>query len=296
VFYCPFCHHYKYKFVVNLDEKNPKFQHYHCWVCGVKGASLTILFKKLGASTYLLNQIYSILNITNIPKIYSKNELYQRLDTSQEEITELIYLPQNYTPITQLSTNSIEFKKIKTIFKSRNIRSIDILRYDIGFCEQGPFSNNIIIPSYNEYGSLNFYIGYHIYTNKYRKAAVSNNCIIFEHLISWNQPIILCEGIFDAFAIRINSIPLLGKFISPLLKAKLIYYKPPVYIALDGDAQLAAEQLSRELFKEGISCYIVELNKSEDPDSIGYSEIWKKIEISKPYTESNELLNKLFQK
>jgi len=32
IYYCPFCHHHKKKFCVNLDPKDGKFQQWHCWV------------------------------------------------------------------------------------------------------------------------------------------------------------------------------------------------------------------------------------------------------------------------
>jgi hypothetical protein len=42
---------------------------------------------------------------------------------------------------------------------------------------------------------------------------VSRDIIGFELFINWNVPIILCEGVFDAIAIKRNAIPLLGKTI-----------------------------------------------------------------------------------
>ena len=40
--------------------------------------------------------------------------------------------------------------------------------------------------------------------------------------INWNLPIILCEGAFDAMAIKRNAIPLFGKKISTTLMKKII--------------------------------------------------------------------------
>jgi hypothetical protein len=40
------------------------------------------------------------------------------------------------------------------------------------------------------------------------------NIIGFENMINWNVPIVLCEGAFDAIAIKRNAIPLFGKNIS----------------------------------------------------------------------------------
>ena len=50
-------------------------------------------------------------------------------------------------------------------------------------------------------------------------------------------PIILCEGLFDAMAIKRNAIPLLGKNIqSNLMKKIVTSVVNKIYIALDRDA------------------------------------------------------------
>ena len=55
--------------------------------------------------------------------------------------------------------------------------------------------------------------------------------------INWSQPIILCEGAFDAIAIKRNAIPLFGKIIQPVLQRKIIEKRVrDIYICLDADA------------------------------------------------------------
>ena len=69
-------------------------------------------------------------------------------------------------------------------------------------------------------------------------------------LINWNQPIILCEGAFDAIAIRRNAIPILGKSLSPSLMKKIITSKvKDIYIALDKDAQKDALEIAENLLE-----------------------------------------------
>ena len=59
----------------------------------------------------------------------------------------------------------------------------------------------------------------------------------FEYFINWNVPVILCEGIFDAIAIKRNAIPLLGKTIQKSLMKRIINSSvEKIYIALDKDA------------------------------------------------------------
>ena len=56
---------------------------------------------------------------------------------------------------------------------------------------------------------------------KYKNPPMSKDTVGFELFINWNEPIVLCEGVFDAIAIRNNAIPLLGKFLSKTLLKKI---------------------------------------------------------------------------
>ena len=72
----------------------------------------------------------------------------------------------------------------------------------------------VIIPSYDENGELNYFISRSFEKDafiKYRNPDCSRDIIAFELFINWSSPLILCEGAFDALAIKRNAIPLLGK-------------------------------------------------------------------------------------
>ena len=82
----------------------------------------------------------------------------------------------------------------------------------------------IILPSYNAEGKLNYFTARNFNkhsTMKYKNPDVSRDIIGLELFINWNVPIILCEGIFDAIAIKRNVIPLLGKTIQKSLMKKI---------------------------------------------------------------------------
>ena len=53
---------------------------------------------------------------------------------------------------------------------------------------------------------------------KYRNPETSRDIVPFELFINWELPLVLCEGPFDAIAIKRNAIPLLGKNIQSNLK------------------------------------------------------------------------------
>ena len=72
---------------------------------------------------------------------------------------------------------------------------------------------------------------------KYKNPPVNRNVIVFENQINWNEPIVLVEGAFDAFSVKKNAIPLLGKFLPTKLKDKIFEMGvSEITILLDSDA------------------------------------------------------------
>ena len=77
-------------------------------------------------------------------------------------------------------------------------------------------------------------------------------------LINWNEPIILCEGAFDAITIKRNAIPLFGKIIQPVLQKKIIEeHVTDIYICLDSDAITNAIEISKKFMARRIKCFIL---------------------------------------
>ena len=116
---------------------------------------------------------------------------------------------------------------------------------------------------------------------KYKNPPMSKDTVCFEMFINWNEPIVLCEGVFDAISIRRNVIPLLGKFPSKTLVKRLVEKKvKKIYVALDEDAKKDAIKLSKFLMDYGIQTYMLNL-KEKDPSELGFSNFWKIIKNSK---------------
>ena len=68
----------------------------------------------------------------------------------------------------------------------------------------------IIIPTYDADGRLNYFTARSFEKEpyvKYRIPPASRDVVPNEHLINWNVPVILCEGLFDAIAIKRNDNP-----------------------------------------------------------------------------------------
>jgi DNA primase len=179
----------------------------------------------------------------------------------------------------------------------RGITDIDILRYSIGYCPNGDYSNRIIIPSYDADGKLNYFMARDMFPNskfKYKNPPMSKDTVGFELFINWNEPIVLCEGAFDAISIRNNAIPLFGKFPSKTLVKRLVEKKVrKVYVALDEDAKQDAIKLSKFLMDYGIDTYLLNM-KDKDPSELGFKTFWKIVKNTKQSTFSDIIKGRLY--
>ena len=167
--------------------------------------------------------------------------------------------------------------------KKRGIGFGDIIRYNIGYCGDGVYGNRIIIPSYNENGELNYFVGRDIYKGgmKYKNPPVSKDVIGFDLFVNWDEPIVLCEGVFDAIAIRRNAIPLFGKTIPKSLKMKIYEKKvKEIYILLDNDAIKDSIKITDDLMRNGINVYFVKLSE-QDPSDMGFKKVINLIKNTK---------------
>ena len=258
-FTCPFCHNHKRKFAVNV-LKNA----FHCWHCGAKGRSLITLFKRLDVSPSQLKELRSLLSDDQI-KNYT-----------EEETNTDLYLPPGFKPL-WIPSKSIHYINAIKYLKNRGITGYDIIRYQMGYTMDGPYASRIIIPSYDSNNKLNYFLARSFYESglKYKNPPVSKNVIVFENQINWKMPLVLCEGVFDAIAIRRNAVPLLGKFVPRKLLKMMIKNKvKEVYVALDDDAITEAREIEQSLSQYGIDVKLVNLDK-KDPSELGFKDTWE---------------------
>ena len=259
-FKCPFCTHHKKRFRINFTLKK-----FHCFACHAGGHRIGILLRKINAPREITKEVLKILDeYISYSKDKEENKKYD------------IALPKEYKPLYVKSESPI-YKHAIYYLTKRGIKISDILRYSIGYCDSGLYNNRIIVPSYDADGKLNYFIARSIFGDgfKYKNPPMSKDTVCFELLINWNEPIVLCECMFDAIAIRRNAIPLLGKFPSKTLIKKIIEKNvKKVYVALDDDAVLDAVKLSKFLMDYGINTYLLEM-KDKDPSELGFNNFWK---------------------
>ena len=279
--HCPFCNHSKPKLEINFTQNKKGLNPWHCWVCGEKGNKILTLFKKIGASEEHFLQLKEFLN---------SQEDYNFSPTSKT-----LSLPKEFVALYPLP-NDILAKHAYVYLKNRKITDEDIIKYNIGYCEYGEYANMLIIPSYDEFGNLNYFTARSFEKKpfrKYKNPEISRDIIPFELYINWDLPIILCGGVFDAIAIKRNAIPLLGKNIQPNLMKKIVLSKiKQVYIALDSDALTQALEFAEMLMNEGKEVYLVEMD-DKDPSEMGFFKFTKLIQTTFPLSSYKFLEKKL---
>jgi len=278
---CPFCHHHKPKLEVNFTENKEGINQWACWACGKKGKTIRSLFKQVEVDSSYFHELSKLVK-----------------NVSRDDIGEIkhsiLELPKEFK--TFLNNKDIIAKHALTYLKNRDITKQDILKYNIGYCDSGQYAKMIVIPSYDANGKLNYYTARSFekdpYT-KYRNPETSRDIIPFELFINWDLPIILCEGPFDAMAIKRNAVPLFGKNIQSSLMKKLVESKvQKIYIALDNDAVKQALKFCEQLLDVGKEIYLVEL-QGKDPSEMGFEHFTKLIQNTQPLTQYKLMEKKL---
>ena len=278
---CPFCHHHKPKLEINFTESKKGINLWQCWVCGKKGKTIRSLFKQLKVSSEFFQELGKLVkNVTN------ENNTPIKIQSLE--------LPKEFKSF--LNNKDIIAKHALSYLRKRNITKQDILKYNIGYCDYGRYSKMVIIPSYDSNGKLNYFTARSFEKDpyiKYRNPDASRDIIPFELFINWDLPIILCEGPFDAIAIKRNVIPLLGKNIQSNLMKKLVSSKvKKIYIALDNDAMKQALKFCEELLNEGKKVYLVEL-PGKDLSEMGFEQFTKLIQKATPLNQFSLMEKKI---
>jgi DNA primase len=246
MYWSPFISHHKPKLQINTQT-----QKWHCWVSNQGGHNLFQLFKKLKASKEHFDELVEIVG-----KSKSLSSKYEKVKDKK-----IVRLPNEFKALWKKGSSIIK-RHAMVYLQNRGIGMTDIIRSD---------------------GELNYFVGRDIYEGgfKYKNPPVSKDVIGFDLFINWDEPIILCEGVFDAIAIRRNAIPLFGKTIPKSLMKK-IYEKQTkqIYILLDSDAISDSIKMTDNLMKNGINVYYVNLSE-EDPSDMGFKKVINLIKKTK---------------
>ena len=268
-FFSPFQSHYKPKLEIDINTTSAGENAWHCWISDKKGRSIVSLFKQLNLPKERFDQLNRIIESSKY-----------RNTSSESKLTQVIQLPTEYIPLWKKKSTP-DYRNAIHYLTKRGVTIFDILKYRIGYCEAGEYSGKIIIPSYDAAGQLNYFVSRAFYkadTQKHKNPKISKDIIGFEMFINWSQPIILCEGSFDAIAIKRNAIPLFGKIIQPALQKKIIEERvKDIYICLDADALKNALNIAERFMGEGLNVHFIEL-QDQDASELGFQQITEIIE------------------
>jgi len=277
-FKCPYCSHHKKKLSINIIS-----QKWQCWVCGKKGRKLYSIFKKVGASQDKIKKYYNLVG--------------DAIPTAKQTASTIVGLPNEYIPIIEGNRNSPDFRNAFRYIMKRGFSKYDILRYNIGYCEDGPYSGMIIIPSYDHNGELNYFTGRSFYDTsfKHKNPQVSKDIIGFELLVDWSSPLTIVEGPIDAMTVNNNAIPLFGKLISNELRKKIIEKNvKKINIVLDDDAKVDAIRHAEYFMGCGVDVRLVEM-PGKDPNELGRKKINEIIENTDSLTFAKIMEYKLYE-
>lgn len=265
LFFCPFCNHHKPKLSINIDKNVGK-----CWACDWSTPNLVRIVRKLGNFNQIneWNTLSGIIEIQDYEKIFSLNK-------EEQEIPQILSLPDEFKP---LCTKRVEIGsyEARRYLKDRGITKEDIAFWKIGYATTGLYEDRVIIPSFNNDGKVNYYVGRRYDGNdwrKYENPEVSKDLIFNELYLDWTEDVSIVEGVFDAIKAK-NAIPLLGSTIreNSKLFQEIIKKDPTIYLALDPDAEKKAERLIEDLLNYGAELYKVPIPAGIDVGDMTHEE------------------------
>ena len=171
---------------------------------------------------------------------------------AKEHIDVVVTLPDGYKKLSECTSKDFKANLALNYLYKRGITDKIIKEFDIGYTIKGTYFNRIIIPSYDADGKLNYFIA-RWFSSEYNKlkylnpTAEKQEIVFNEKKVNWDATIYLVEGATDHIVMP-NSIPLLGKIVSPML-LDLLYDKScgNIVIVLDDDAYDDAVRIYNEL-------------------------------------------------
>lgn len=281
----------KYNLECNLQK-----QVFRCWKCDSMDEHMSGTIVKLirmYGNEKLLQEYKDIIRAIRDSELYklnfSSNDF--NIDTSIIEKEDLKF-PPSFRPFKE---GKYYNKGAMRYLNERGIGWDIINRYNIGFTEKEEdkewkkSSYRIIIPSYNEYDELNYWVGRDYLPKKegftrvkYDNPDAKKKEIIFnENKVQWDADITLVEGPFDHIVVP-NSVPLLGKALNKEYK---LYWdlitkaNANVNIMLDADAFHTVKEIYKFLNHGRLYGKVryIPIEGDEDPSSLyqkgGYKEI-----------------------
>jgi hypothetical protein len=239
----------KKKLTLRVDN-----EFYHCWVCGLRGKGLAYFFRR-----------YKPNFSSHAEAIFEK-----KIDEIKEDI-QIVQLPEEFVLLASLGKNADpDLRACKNYLIHRGLTPRDLWYFKIGAVTAGRYRRRVIIPSFDDEGTLNYYTARAIdaeVTRKYLNPKVRRADVIFNDInIDWSQVLTLVEGPFDLIKSNENTSCLLGSTLSHRheLFKKIVKNKTPVILALDPDAIKKTHEIAATLARFDICVKILKFNNFSD--------------------------------
>lgn len=289
--WCPFCKHKnrkKLKLVVHLEKG-----FYHCWLCDVKGSNITKIVKKYNPSMF--EESIKIFKKTRSSSGLFDEEILQIKD-------EHVEIPRGF----KLLANAFNSKNpdVRDIFKyciKRGVNKHKMWHLRLGFSLDDEFRRQLIIPSFDHEGNINFYTSRRIDEDtgspfKYKNAKVSKKNIIFNELhIDWQLPLTIVEGPLDLIKTNDNSTCLLGSSLTTDMKLfkKIVENKTEVNLALDKDVYNKSMNIASMLYEYDVDVNILDTRIADDVGDMTHDQFQNALCTSKKFNKEDKLLSKI---
>ena len=243
----------KYNLEVNLFR-----QVYKCWSCSSVDDSMTGKLSKL-IKKYGNMQLYEAYRREIDDLIKSKLYDINAFVTDFEDTESVIRLPQSFTKIDLATCTNM---KLVNYLASRKIDQNIINKYNLGYTTwndpDSKWRNRLIIPSYDEFSDLNYFVGRDIGDKKtgmkYLNCLADKKNIVFqESTIDFDADIILCEGAIDCLY-PTNAIALLGKVLKKdykIFQTLMRRANGNIIICLDSDTDIKETKRIYNLLNSG---------------------------------------------
>jgi len=293
---CPIC--FKFKNTVGKSYSKRKLaieintHVVHCWVCSYKSRNLIHLLKKYKPE--FLEQY--INNFKNSVLLHDKS-------LEDLEIKRVVSLPDEFQllALNINNTKDIHIKNVLSYLKSRGIhKEEDLWYWKFGITNfSRALHNRVIIPSFDDHGSLNYFTARTILkdvTPKYLNPYVDREDIIVNELnIQWDKELTLVEGIFDLIKCNENATCILGSELTANyeLFQKIVINKTPVVLGLDPDAIKKTMRIAERLYEFCVPVRIIEYNNLNDIGSRSKNEFNDLLNRAKIYNIEYKLKYKL---
>lgn len=257
-FNCPWCREEnngipdgKYNLEINFEMGK-----HHCWKCEGKG-TISKIIRRFGTKDQL-QEYYLIVKDLKESKYYNIG-LFDDNGVFVYDDSQYLRLPKTFKKI---ELKSLRKPKLLAYLTKRKITQDTIDFYNIGYTtweeEEWQMRDRIIIPSYDMFGELNYWVGRDFTDNpkkvKYKNCSADKKKIVLhEDKIQWDADIVLVEGALDCIYYH-NAIALLGKVLtrdSELYRAIHEKANSRITICLDSDTKIDETKRIYRLLNRG---------------------------------------------